>query len=44
MKPPKNNAVASSYDDVAMMLSANTDNQSLYTDDSKGLAKILPPP
>ena len=34
-------AVASSYDDVAMMLSANTDNQSLYTDDSKGLAQDI---
>ena len=33
--------IASSFDDVAMMLSANTDNQSLYTSDSKGLAQDI---
>lgn len=33
--------VASNYDDVAMMLTANTDNQSLYDSTSKGLAQDI---
>lgn len=33
--------IVSKYDDVAMMLSANTDNQSLYGNESKGLAQDI---